>query len=42
MFYAGPLGCGTDRGLICTRVKLDSAGGVTEKPEVVGFYMDYL
>lgn len=38
----GPLGCGTDRALIGVRVKLDSAGGVTEKPEVVGMYTDCL
>jgi hypothetical protein len=38
----GPLGCGTDRALIGVRVKLDSAGNVTGKPEVVGFYTDCL
>ena len=38
----GPLGCGTDTALIGVRVKLDSAGAVTEKPKVVGIYTDCL
>jgi hypothetical protein len=38
----GPLGCGTDSALIGVRVKLDSAGAVTEKPTVVGMYTDCL
>ncbi len=38
----GPLGCGTDSALIGLRVKLDSAGAVTEKPTVVGMYTDCL
>jgi hypothetical protein len=38
----GPLGCGTDRALIGIRVKLDLAGSVTGKPEVVGMYTDCL
>ena len=38
----GPLGCGTDSALIGVRVKLDSAGAVTEKPKVVGMYTDCL
>jgi len=38
----GPVGCGTDRALIGVRVKLDSTGAVTEKPEVVGMYTDCL
>jgi hypothetical protein len=38
----GPLGCGTDRALIGVRVRLDLAGGVTGKPEVVGMYTDCL
>ena len=38
----GPLGCGTDSALIGVRVKLDSAGAVTEKPTVVGIYTDCL
>jgi hypothetical protein len=38
----GPVGCGTDRALIGVRVKLDSAGAVTEKPVVVGMYSDCL
>ena len=38
----GPLGCGTDSALIGVRVKLDSAGTVTEKPTVVGMYTDCL
>ena len=38
----GPLGCGTDSALIGVRVKLDSAGAVTEKPSVVGIYTDCL
>jgi len=38
----GPLGCGTDSALIGVRVKLDSAGAVAEKPNVVGMYMDCL
>jgi hypothetical protein len=38
----GPLGCGTDSALIGVRVKLDSAGAVTEKPKVVGMYTNCL
>jgi hypothetical protein len=38
----GPVGCGTDRALIGVRVRLDSAGVVTEKPVVVGIYTDCL
>jgi hypothetical protein len=38
----GPLGCGTDSALIGVRVKLDSAGAVTEKPTVVGIYTSCL
>jgi hypothetical protein len=38
----GPLGCGTDSALIGVRVKLDSAGAVTEKPTVIGMYTDCL
>jgi len=38
----GPLGCGTDSALIGVRVKLDSAGAVAEKPEVVGMYTSCL
>jgi len=38
----GPLGCGTDSALIGVRVKLDSAGAVTEKPTVVGMYTNCL
>lgn len=38
----GPLGCGTDSALIGVRVKLDSAGAVTEKPKVIGMYTNCL
>jgi hypothetical protein len=38
----GPLGCGTDSALIGVRVKLDSAGAVTEKATVVRMYTDCL
>jgi type IV secretory pathway TrbD component len=38
----GPLGCGADSALIGVRIKLDSAGAVTDKPEVVGFYTSCL
>ena len=38
----GPLGCGTDSALIGVRVKLDSAGAVTDRPTVVGGYTDCL
>jgi hypothetical protein len=38
----GPLGCGTDSALIDVRVKLDSAGAVTEKPTVLEGYTDCL
>ncbi len=38
----GPLGCFADSALIGIRVKLDSAGGVTEKPTVVGMYTNCL
>jgi hypothetical protein len=38
----GPLGCGTDSALIGVRVKLDSAGAVTEKPTIVGIYTNCL
>lgn len=38
----GPLGCGTDSAFIGVRVKLDSAGAVSEKPMIVGMYTDCL
>ncbi len=38
----GSLGCGTDSALIGVRVKLNSAGSVTEKPTVVGMYANCL
>ena len=38
----GPLGCGADSALIGLRVKLDSAGAVAGKPEVVGMYTSCL
>ena len=38
----GPLGCGTDSALIGVRVKLDSAGAVAAKPEVVEMYTSCL
>jgi len=38
----GPLGCGEDSALIGVRVKLDSAGAVAGKPEVVGMYTSCL
>jgi hypothetical protein len=37
-----PFGCGTDRGMIGVRVKLDAAGAVAEEPRVVGMYVDCL
>ncbi len=37
-----PWGCGSDAGIIVVRVKINSAGSVTEGPTVVDLYTDCL